>query len=57
MSSSSVAVAANYVKLTQREHCLVRPDSYVGSTSSHPEHRWIYDPATNTFSPPVDPPA
>jgi DNA topoisomerase II len=43
MSSSS---ASQYVKLSQREHILKRPDSYVGTTNTHQENRWIWDAVT-----------
>jgi DNA topoisomerase-2 len=39
--------ASNYKKLTQREHILQLPDTYIGSRDSHKESRWIYDTATN----------
>lgn len=35
--------AAAYKKLTQREHILQLPDTYIGSRDSHKESRWIYD--------------
>lgn len=31
-------------KLTQREHILQLPDTYIGSRDVHVEGRWIYDP-------------
>lgn len=37
--------ASNYKKLTQREHILQLPDTYIGSRDSHKESRWIYDTA------------
>jgi hypothetical protein len=33
----------NYKKLTQREHILQLPDTYIGSRDSHRESRWVYD--------------
>ena len=39
--------ASNYKKLTQREHILQLPDTYIGSRDSHKESRWIYDTSTN----------
>jgi len=39
-------MAAAYKKLTQREHILQLPDTYIGSRDSHRESRWIYDTAT-----------
>jgi DNA topoisomerase-2 len=37
------SVAENYKKLTQREHILQLPDTYIGSRDSHREARWIWD--------------
>ena len=37
-------VAENYIKLTQREHILVRPDTYVGSKDAQVESRWTITP-------------
>lgn len=34
---------STYKKLTQREHILQLPDTYIGSRDSHQEWRWIYD--------------
>ena len=42
MSNSS-----KYNKLTQREHVLVRPDTYIGSIESTDEEHWIYDESNN----------
>ena len=36
-------MASAYKKLTQREHILQLPDTYIGSRDSHRETRWIYD--------------
>jgi DNA topoisomerase-2 len=36
-------MASAYKKLTQREHILQLPDTYIGSRDSHRESRWIYD--------------
>jgi DNA topoisomerase-2 len=35
--------ASDFKKLSQREHILKRPDSYVGTTNTHNENRWIWD--------------
>jgi DNA topoisomerase-2 len=35
--------ASAYKKHTHREHILELPDTYVGSTDTHAEWRWIYD--------------
>ena len=34
---------STYKKLTQREHILQLPDTYIGSRDSHQEWRWIYE--------------
>lgn len=39
--------ASAYKKHTHREHILELPDTYVGSTDTHPESRWIYDDASS----------
>ena len=36
-------MATAYKKHTHREHILELPDTYVGSTDTHAEHRWVYD--------------
>lgn len=38
--------AANYKKHTHREHILELPDTYIGSTDTHSEKRWVYDSVT-----------
>ena len=40
---SSRTVEERYQKKSQREHILLRPDSYVGSVSLQEEKMWIYD--------------
>lgn len=35
--------AAAFEKLSHREHVLKLPDTYVGSTDTHPEARWVFD--------------
>ena len=37
-------MAAAIKKLTQREHILQLPDSYIGSRDSHLENKWVWDP-------------
>jgi DNA topoisomerase-2 len=39
--------ASAFKKLSHREHVLELPDTYVGSTDTHQENRWVFDPATN----------
>ena len=36
-------MADQYKKHTHREHILELPDTYVGSTETHEETRWVYD--------------
>ena len=38
--------ASNYKKHTHREHILELPDTYIGSTDTHKESRWVYDSQT-----------
>jgi DNA topoisomerase-2 len=40
--STMTTIAASYTKLTQREHVLHRPDSYIGSKDAHAESRWVW---------------
>ena len=40
---STKAVEEIYQKKTQREHVLLRPDSYVGSTQPVNKDMWVYD--------------
>ena len=42
-ATATKGVAEAYLKLTPREHILVRPDSYVGSLESHMDSRWVID--------------
>ena len=39
-------VAAAYKKLSQREHILQLPDTYIGSRDSHRESRWVWSAET-----------
>ena len=43
-------MADQYKKHTHREHILELPDTYVGSTETHEEVRWVYDPATSKMA-------
>ena len=38
--------ASAYKKHTHREHILELPDTYIGSTDTHVESRWVFDEAT-----------
>jgi len=40
-------MADQYKKHTHREHILELPDTYVGSTETHEEVRWVYDSASS----------
>jgi DNA topoisomerase-2 len=37
-------MAATYKKLSQREHILQLPDTYIGSRDAHRESRWVWNP-------------
>ena len=43
-------MADQYKKHTHREHILELPDTYVGSTETHDEVRWVYDIATGKMA-------
>jgi DNA topoisomerase-2 len=43
-------MADQYKKHTHREHILELPDTYVGSTETHEEVRWIYDASTSKMA-------
>ena len=49
-SSIPVSMADQYKKHTHREHILELPDTYVGSTETHEETRWIYDASTGKMA-------
>lgn len=38
------SVAESYKKLSQREHILQLPDTYIGSRDAHLESRWVWNP-------------
>ena len=38
--------ASAYKKHTHREHILELPDTYIGSTDTHAESRWVFDETT-----------
>ena len=40
-------MAEQYKKHTHREHILELPDTYVGSTETHEEVRWVYEATTS----------
>jgi DNA topoisomerase-2 len=41
--------ASAYKKHTHREHILELPDTYIGSTDTHTEQRWVFDDAKMTY--------
>ena len=43
-------MADQYKKHTHREHILELPDTYVGSTETHEEVRWIYDASSEKMA-------
>lgn len=43
-------MADQYKKHTHREHILELPDTYVGSTETHEEVRWVYDASTSKMA-------
>lgn len=45
-----MADASKYKKHTHREHILELPDTYVGSTDTHPETRWVWNEATGKMA-------
>lgn len=47
ISKKEKSIEEKYQKLTQREHILERPDSYVGSLEICQEKMWIYDETTD----------
>jgi DNA topoisomerase-2 len=42
--------ASAFEKLSHREHVLKLPDTYVGSTETHTEQRWVFDAASGKMS-------
>ena len=42
-----MAVQRKYQKHTHHQHVLERPDTYVGSTKTNEETRWVYDASSN----------
>eukprot|EP00960_Hanusia_phi_P033439 750458-Hanusia_phi.AAC.1 len=42
-SKKSKTVEETYQKLTQLEHVLLRPDTYIGSTEMHRTKLWVFD--------------
>ena len=42
-SGSSKSIEETYQKLSQLEHILLRPDTYIGSTEKQPQLLWVHD--------------
>lgn len=42
-SSNSKSASETYQKLSQLEHVLKRPDTYIGSVEKHTEKLWVFD--------------
>ena len=36
-------MAERYQKLSQREHIILRPDTYIGSTELQTKNEWVYE--------------
>lgn len=49
VSKQSKTIEQQYQKKSQREHILLRPDSYVGSVSLQEEKMWVYDKKTDSI--------
>ncbi len=45
-----MADASAYKKHTHREHILELPDTYVGSTDTHAESRWVFDTSSGKMA-------
>ena len=41
--NSSSDLANKYQKLSQKEHILLRPDTYIGSVESNTQSLWVFD--------------
>ena len=46
-TSGGKTIENQYRKLTQREHCLVRPDTYIGSVEPITDTMFVLDAATD----------
>jgi DNA topoisomerase-2 len=49
-TASTTTATRVYKKHTHHQHILELPDTYVGSTKTNEEVRWIYDAATNKMT-------
>ena len=41
------SVEQTYVKVTQIEHILLRPDTYIGSVEAEKKEMWVFDDSTS----------
>ena len=48
--SASAALARQYQKKTQREHILLRPEPYIGSTQPDTRTGWVWDDSTQRMA-------
>ena len=46
MSATATAASKKYQKKSHHQHILDRPDTYIGSTKTNDDARWVYDAAT-----------
>lgn len=47
MSTEPVSASDKYQKISQLEHILKRPDTYIGSVETQEQLQWIYDEETD----------
>ncbi|AOA63330.1 DNA topoisomerase 2 [Komagataella phaffii CBS 7435] len=48
-TANNVNVSDQYQKLSQLEHILKRPDTYIGSVEKHESEQWIYNKETESM--------
>ncbi|PWN50958.1 type II DNA topoisomerase [Violaceomyces palustris] len=48
--SNGKTASQTYQKLSQLEHVLKRPDTYIGSVEKHTEDLWVYDPESKQMA-------
>ena len=44
------SASETYQRLSQLEHILKRPDSYIGSTEAQEQEMWVWDEASSAFA-------
>ena len=49
MSKKAESVEQTYKKVSQIQHVILRPDTYIGSTEVVEEPMWILDDSTSRF--------